>query len=110
MATPHPKVENFARETIQTYDSASRHLTDTTARARTVAAVSAAASEKGLFPIGNAAAMARASVDTFREKRAAGMSSPDAAKAAAKEVGERFDDRGRDTQRHERQRLNAMSL
>lgn len=99
----NPNVEKFSREVIDTYQDKSRHLTIETARATAVAHHAAVASEQGQFAIGNAAKLARASVDAYREKVADGMTRTDAAKEAAKEMGERFNRSGRDTHRqHDR--------
>src|SRR4051794_36913460 len=101
------KVEQFSRDVIGAYHAKSGPEGDRVARAETIAAAAKAASDRGLFATSRAADMAKASVDTFRQKTATGVEPHEAAKAAVKEVGERYNERGRDTQR---QRSQALSL
>lgn len=104
------KVEQFSRDVITAYHDMAGSSGDRLARAVTIGASAQAASDRGLLRASNAADVAKTSIDSFREKTQAGMEPREAAKATAKEIGERFDAKGRDTQRHERQRSNDMSL
>lgn len=89
-------VEKFSRDVIDTYHDKSKHLTATTAAATAVSHHASVSSERGEFAIGNAAKMGRASIESYREKVLDGMPRGEAARETAKEIGERFDGRGRE--------------
>src|SRR5687768_1071695 len=78
--------------------------------ARAVNAHSAKTAEEGCAHVGAAAKIRNTAIKQYSELRHKGVEHEQARDRAAKAVTSRFDDRGRDTQRHERQRSNAMSL
>lgn len=104
---PNQNVEKFSRDVIDTYHDKSKHLTAATAQATAVSHHAAVSSERGEFAIGNAAKMGRASIETYREKVLDGVPRDVAAKEASREIGERFDSRGREV-KQERDRAYGL--
>lgn len=75
-----------------------------------VAAYAAAAADAGRADIRNAARVADQTLKRYSELRQGGTDHSAAREQTAKEMSRRFDERGRDTQRQERQKSYGMSL
>jgi hypothetical protein len=107
---PNLNVEQYSREVIDRYRQNGRYMDHDTARATTIDAASIVASENGQARVSDAARLAGAAIDRYAKQAEAGVSPDRARDAVSKEMSQRFDERGRDTQRQERQRDHSMSL
>jgi hypothetical protein len=103
-------IEKFSRQAIQEYKQNSRGLSQEEAKRIAVFASAANAADREGVSIGNAAKVARHAVEAYEAKGKGGLSEDRATESAAKDTANRFDDRGRDTARSERQRSSGMSL
>jgi hypothetical protein len=97
-------VKNYSRDVIDSYRRNQRK------GAAAVLAHSAAAADAGRAELRDAARVADKALKMYSQMRQKGMDHIAARERTAKEMAQRFDDRGRDTQRHERQRSHGLSL
>ena len=96
-------VKNYARNVMDSYSRCGR------GKAVVLAHASAAADE-GKAELRDAVRAADKTLKRYSELRQSGQDHISAREQTAKEMGNRFDERGRDTQRHERQRSNGIGL
>jgi hypothetical protein len=81
-----------------------------TARATTIDTASAVASADRQARVSDAARLAGAAIDRYAKQANDGVPHDRARDAVSKEMAQRFDERGRDIQRQERQRSASLSL
>jgi hypothetical protein len=103
-------VENYSRDVIDSYRQNSSHMPSDTARATTIAVAAAVASEQGKASIGDAAKVARRSIDAYEKMARNGMPLDQAREKVARSMTEQFDSRGRETHKQERERSDFLSL
>lgn len=103
-------VEQYSREVIDNYRQNVRHMDHDTARATTVYAASAIAADDGKARVGDAAKLAGAAIDAYAKRANDGVPHDQAREKVARSMADQFDSRGREMQKQERERSNALGL
>jgi hypothetical protein len=103
-------VERYSREVIDSYRQNVNHMDHDTARATTIYAASTVAADEGKARVDDAAKLARGAIDSYAKQANDGVPHEAARDKVAQEMASRFDDRGRDTLRHERHQSQGLSL